>query len=641
MNRTIRLKYTFLFILLPVLAVFIFYQPAISGPFLFDDFPNLSPIGQLGGVNSFESLKAYLASGFSGPTGRPVSLLSFLLDDNGWPSSPERFKSTNLMLHLVCGLMLMGIFYRTCRYRFQDSKAIYLSIFAAVAWLAHPLWVSTVMYVVQRMTILSALFSLLAIWSYLLIRPRFELYPVKSFIVASFFVGIFALLSIFSKENGALVFFYIVLIEYLIISPVKPIKNKWFVYWRHICLTLPIAAISGYLIYVGVKGWDVVWDHRNFNLPERLLTESRVLWLYLNELIIPRSSTSGLYTDYLQVSKSLYQPITTLFSILALIGTVVLSIIFRRKWPFLCLAILFFFSGHLIESTVIGLELYFEHRNYMPSMFLFLALSVGISLLSIPNKSKVLIAGCILSLCLAMLWMRAGLWSSEKVLFKVWAHNAPESERAQLQASLMASQQGDYVVASQYIEKAMLMHPEAVNPLLARLYLDCSFRVTPNILPQSFYEKTIRSLETQKFHISSYKYLEQLVYKSSNHSCVQLNYSILHELLEAFLSNRYAQSGSRQGMILFLQGLVSMNENFYGEAYEYFNRSFGSWMSIDPAMLSVARLATEEQYEFALMLLNTVELNYRESSLRATRNYNNDIEHLRHAIKKAMSERTQ
>lgn len=636
MNSPIR--YILFCIFLPVIVVCILYQPALSGPFLFDDYPNLSPLGQLGGVNSINSLKTYLASGFSGPTGRPISLLSFLLDDNSWPSAPERFKSTNLMLHLVCGLMLMGIFYRICLYKYCETKAVYLSVFASIVWLSHPLWVSTVMYVVQRMTILSALFSLLAIWSYLLIRPRFEASPFKSFITAGFFVGLFALLSVFSKENGALVFFYIALIEYLIIAPIKPIKSKWFSYWRHICLTLPMTAISGYLIYSGVRDWDVVWSHRSFNLPERLMTEARVLWVYLYELVLPKSSTSGLYTDYLQVSKSLYQPITTLLSIIALVTTVFLSVLCRRKWPFLSLGILFFFAGHLIESTVVGLELYFEHRNYMPSMFLFLAFSVGLSQLSISTKSKYLIAVCILCLCSAMLWMRASLWSSERVLFQVWAHNAPESERAQLQASLMAGRQGDYLAASGYIDKAMLSHPNAVNPLLARLYLDCSFQVTPNILPQSFYEKTTRSLATQKFHISSYKYLEQLVNESPKNSCVQLNYYRLHDLLRAYLSNPYTQSGTRQGMILFLQGVVSLNSHNHEEAYEYFERSFDSWKSIDPAMLSVARLATEEQYELALLLLNTVEINYRESSLKATRSYDNDIAHMRHTIEKYISE---
>lgn len=49
------------------------YQPGLSGPFLFDDFPNLEKIGALGPIESWELFKAYLSSGFSGPTGRPIS----------------------------------------------------------------------------------------------------------------------------------------------------------------------------------------------------------------------------------------------------------------------------------------------------------------------------------------------------------------------------------------------------------------------------------------------------------------------------------------------------------------------------------------------------------------------------------------
>src|SRR5690554_3480367 len=77
-----------------------------NGGFLFDDYPNLETLGSMGGVTNWETFYAFVFSGWSGPTGRPLSLASFLLDDNTWPSYAPWFKHTNLLIHILCGLLL-------------------------------------------------------------------------------------------------------------------------------------------------------------------------------------------------------------------------------------------------------------------------------------------------------------------------------------------------------------------------------------------------------------------------------------------------------------------------------------------------------------------------------------------------------
>src|SRR5690554_7999884 len=98
---------------LPVLLLFIFgcttfwlYWSGLSGGFLFDDIPNLEALGSLGGVINKETSLSFVFGGWSGPTGRPISLASFLLDDNTWPSYAPWFKQTNLYIHILCGLLL-------------------------------------------------------------------------------------------------------------------------------------------------------------------------------------------------------------------------------------------------------------------------------------------------------------------------------------------------------------------------------------------------------------------------------------------------------------------------------------------------------------------------------------------------------
>ena len=49
-----------------------------------------------------------------------------------------------------------------------------------------------------------------------------------------------------------------------------------------------------------------------------------------------------------------------------------------RIFPVVGFSLLFFLLNHLIESSVIALEILFEHRNYLPSMFLFLPVAMGV-----------------------------------------------------------------------------------------------------------------------------------------------------------------------------------------------------------------------------------------------------------------------
>src|SRR5690348_1597230 len=85
------------------------YHPGLSGDFLFDDFANLPALGATGPVDNWATFWRYITSGGADPTGRPLTLLSFLIDSRDWPSSPYPFKVTNVILHLVNGASLAWV----------------------------------------------------------------------------------------------------------------------------------------------------------------------------------------------------------------------------------------------------------------------------------------------------------------------------------------------------------------------------------------------------------------------------------------------------------------------------------------------------------------------------------------------------
>ena len=80
--------------------------PALSGPFLLDDFVHLEIVNAwLSGHKEISSV----LNNHSGPFGRPISMISFMLNAMTTGMAAWPMKLTNLILHLVTGLFLYGL----------------------------------------------------------------------------------------------------------------------------------------------------------------------------------------------------------------------------------------------------------------------------------------------------------------------------------------------------------------------------------------------------------------------------------------------------------------------------------------------------------------------------------------------------
>lgn len=161
MNPAIKKKLPALFLFILLLSTWLVYSPGLQGGFLFDDYPNLEPLGSYGGVVDFETFKSFALNGISGPLGRPIALASFVLDDNTWPSEARWFKPTNVKIHLLVGLLLIWsvlLFMRLLRR--DESTCVWIALMTGAIWMLHPYMVSTTLYVIQRMAQLSVLFML-------------------------------------------------------------------------------------------------------------------------------------------------------------------------------------------------------------------------------------------------------------------------------------------------------------------------------------------------------------------------------------------------------------------------------------------------------------------------------------------------
>ena len=96
-----------------LLLVYWIYSFGFSGAFYFDDF---RPLGNLESVKDFSSVWQYIWNETSGPLGRPISMMSFLLNVGDWPNHSNNFFRVNVFIHLINGLLVYCISYKLFRF---------------------------------------------------------------------------------------------------------------------------------------------------------------------------------------------------------------------------------------------------------------------------------------------------------------------------------------------------------------------------------------------------------------------------------------------------------------------------------------------------------------------------------------------
>lgn len=411
------------------------FLPGLPGGFVFDD--NINIVGNSGielqSLAPSAILDIIFSKQFGGLT-RVIPTLTFALDYyRGGGLDPATFKTTSIAIHALTTLVLAW-FLRSLMLTAgtRPSVARWGALMVAVAWAAHPLQVSSVLYVVQRMQTLATLFLLLALWSYLTAR-RAQL-EGRSGRTGWMLTALLWALALACKEDAILLPAYTLAMELTVLrfgaadaTLASRIKRGY------LYATVAGAVLFLFVVVPSHWSWDAYYN-RNFSSYERLLTQGRVLCLYLWEILIPLPSHMPFYYDWLEPSRGLLSPWTTVASLLVLLTLLAAALRLRHRRPLFSLGVLLFFAGHFVTSNVIGLELAFEHRNHLPMIGVMLAASDLLILAA--NRiglGKVPAAtACVLGLAALMgtTMVRARSWNSELTLAKTSTTLAPESARA-------------------------------------------------------------------------------------------------------------------------------------------------------------------------------------------------------------------
>lgn len=421
------------------------YLNGLFGSFVFDDFGNVVDNPALRALDGTGSRWLALAlSSHSGPLRRPISMLSFGIDYSMFGYSPLAFKLTNLFIHLLNGALVYAIGRQLANHLTPPNRggasripAEHLALLAATLWLLHPLNVSGVVYVVQRMNELTALFSLLGLLCYVEGRERM-LRGEPGLPVALTGLCVFGLLAVFSKENGAMIFAYALVVEWICYRFAAPQTAHQRALKGFFVVTLALPIIL-FLAYIAMHPqWLLAgYQGRDFTLQQRLLSESRVLCTYLLWILIPLPSWMGIFHDDIVTSTGLFSPLTTAVAILFLLALMGTAWRLRHRSPGFAFAIAWFLAGHAMESTVIPLELIFEHRNYLPMTGLLLGCLCALVPILNTRVSTSAIAATSVALTLILSGLtavRANDWGSQLRLALTEVEHHPNSSRAQYEA---------------------------------------------------------------------------------------------------------------------------------------------------------------------------------------------------------------
>ena len=525
-------------------VVYLIFLPGLGAPLQFDDVGNLAGLSE---VVDFHSAAAFALSGEAGPLGRPLALLTFALQAPSWPGSVVDLQRVNVLIHLLNGALAACLALKLSRL-FPEAvkRPAPVAIVIAGLWMLQPLLASTSLMLIQRMTLLAATATLVGLILFVEGRTRLGDPKGTGFQVMTAGIVGGTVMAVLSKESGALVPLYAWVLEVTLLRRAGLPQSRSLRAWSAVFLGGPVILL---VAYVGWS-WRAIlegYGHRPFGIGERLATEMVILWDYVRLILLPKLSLLGPFHDDYEVLSPV-NPAT----VVATAGWAVAAVgaYLARRWaPLLSLAIGWFVVGHLLESTVFPLELFFEHRNYLPSLGIIAVVAVT-PCIAKGTPSRALVAGLAAYGMISAwtLYQVTSLWGEPRLAAHFWAETHPGSPRA---AQLLARQlltDGRDDAATEQILAASSRIPQASDLALQSLQITCG-----RVSAEESERRVSDLLERLPGMMHSYaapKSLRSLVDMVVKNECSNVSEGVLLRLGEALLANRFFRENGHSSALV-------------------------------------------------------------------------------------------
>lgn len=468
--------------LISLLSVLI-YSNTFHAEFQFDDRPNIvnNAKAHLYAL-SMQGLKKVFSES------RPVARLSIALNYHYGHLNVFGYHVVNIFLHVATAVAFYFLILATLRLptlvarygRVPDRVAL----IGSLLWAVHPVQTQAVDLVVQRMTLMMALFSLLALLCYVGARRstgarRIALYGLSLLLI---------LLGLGSKENAAIVPFLILLYEIYFISnfrwnTIRRILFLFAVYFLIVLLFIGFVSLKlqpgDWEAMMGVFTAKYIQGPYTLSFGERFITECRIMIYYLSLLALPHPDRLILDYDF-PISYSIFDPVSTLPSLLFVIGSILFAFFMARKFPLVSFCILWFYGSLAIESVFLKLDLLYEHRLYLPSMAIMVLVAAGIEKMWLIAESdlswlwrKGLAGAGVVMVLLLCLWTyeRNAVWRTAETLWEDNVKKTPGNARVHHSLSVAYSHQGKFEMALKESQEALRLRPTYTEARVNLAYL--------------------------------------------------------------------------------------------------------------------------------------------------------------------------
>jgi len=462
-------------IVLIVGVAFIAYSNTFYVPFQFDDRANIhnNPNIQMKAL-TWERVGQFIKNTYQ-VTIRVFSYFTLALNYYFREFNVFGYHLVNFFIHIGSGIFLYWFLILTFNLPFLQEKygsiSYQISLFASLIFVSHPIQTQAVTYIVQRMASMAGMFYLLSMVLY--IKGRLASGPSRIFYFGG--VGLSYLLGVFSKENVAILPLFIALYEFyffqnLDLSP----RGKRIVFY--LVGALLILGAFGLVLW-GPRYYNEIvegYQIRDFTLEERVLTQFRVVLYYVTLLVFPHPSRLNLDYDF-STSRTIFDPPTTLISILIIAGLIGYSLWITKRKPVFSYFVLWYFGNLVIESSIFPLEMVYEHRLYLPAVGPFVLFSLmtvrGIEKWRVreaipriemakPRFVETFVFLVVIVLLFMGTYLRNETWNDEIGLWKDCLKKSPQKARPYANLGFAYLDAGIYDQALQATQHALQIDPK-------------------------------------------------------------------------------------------------------------------------------------------------------------------------------------
>jgi len=558
-------RVTLLF-LLALSLIYLIYTLAFPGAFYFDDH---RPLSKLAFVDNFGSAMEFIRSEASGDLGRPLSMITFLLNLEDWPNNPSGFLQVNIFIHLINGVLVFILTHLLLRLiQLKATRATphiqLIAVIAAVFWLALPIHTATNLISIQRMASFSSFFILMGCTVYLALllkqsdlKSEIEgIVAKKTYLTQMSVLGLFTLLAMLAKENGVLLPTLVLILELTLLAHVKQISanRQLRIYTLALLFLLVLAALIWYSFKIGLTP-----EGRNFTLLERLASQPLILIEYVSLSFFPISEQINPFHDnYLQLNKTKLQFI---LGIVIVVSAVIFSCLTRKKYPLIAFAILWFVGAHLIESSVIPLEYFFLHRNYLPLVGPCIAIVVALANHSSKYKKALQVAfGFYLIFIFLSLVQTTSIWGDANRSSETWFMTQKGSARASGFLTEQLMKENKVKEAWLALELQIENCPSCLDNKLQAMILSCM--LGQNQRTDELYQASIKQSSDGSPLYRSPSALPNAFYYLSNNQCSAIDAKQLIDLNINILENPHLLSNQHRQLYLNLFNLYHFEGQF-------------------------------------------------------------------------------